>query len=122
MGIVTTSPTEAPTSYAKRLCIKNTKCQAQSEVLFSDTALNCYFDAANTALFPEGSKFNSSGKCTVAVHKNKLCCPDAADVQHSCCDTHAPSTSTNSPFTVSPTITYAANMCGYHKACFDLGS
>merc|ERR1712194_753106 len=26
------------------------------------------------------------------------------------------------PVTVSPTITYAANQCGHHKACFDLGS
>merc|ERR1711892_746342 len=131
--IMTTSPTGAPTVCAKRLCIQNTQCQVQSLALFSDTALNCYFDATNLALFPEGSKFNSSGRCTVAVHKNKLCCPDNANQQHSCCDsfthspTHSPTpvgptTGTDSPSTASPTKTYASTQCGYHKACVDLGN
>jgi len=130
---MTHSPTIAPTVYAQRMCIDNYKCQIKSELLFSDKALDCYFDATETTLFPKGTTFNSTGRCTVAVHKNKLCCPDRFGIFNECCDTRSPSMTTSSPVSISPstttttptssspTTTRAGNTCGAHQACVDLG-
>jgi len=130
---MTTSPTIAPTVYAKRMCVYNKQCQVESKVLFSDKALDCYFDATALTLFPKGSTFNSSGKCTVAVHKNKLCCPDRFGAYNSCCETSAPSVKTTSPVSSSPSVKTtspvsssptefrAGDTCGAHQACVDLG-
>jgi len=136
----TASPSQSPTNRPKRMCIENRACQADSVLLFSDTDRLCYFDESETLLFPKGSKFNSSGSCTVAVHKNMMCCPNNNGVFSTCCDTSAPtSTTTNAPSTTTaapsittktptpeptaptsgPTTKLAPELCGGNQQCID---